>query len=76
MKLLTVMSRVCCNICSCVDAKLGVFHYRSDKGQYKLNYTAAQQACTTHRASLATYNQLSYAQQVSEHNINTHYSNL
>ncbi|XP_041819472.1 stabilin-2 isoform X1 [Chelmon rostratus] len=45
------------------DAKLGVFHYRSVKGQYKLNYTAAQQACTAQGGSLATYTQLSYAQQ-------------
>ncbi|XP_067346973.1 stabilin-2 isoform X2 [Channa argus] len=45
------------------DATLGVFHYRSDKGQYKLNYTAAQQACTAEGGTLATYNQLSYAQQ-------------
>uniref|UniRef100_A0A3Q3W761 Uncharacterized protein n=1 Tax=Mola mola TaxID=94237 RepID=A0A3Q3W761_MOLML len=45
------------------DAKLGVFHYRSDKGQYKLNYTDAQRACTAQGASLATYTQLSYAQQ-------------
>ncbi|KAM4569636.1 stabilin-2 [Odontesthes bonariensis] len=45
------------------DATLGVFHYRSDKGQYKLNYTAAQQACTAEGGSLATYTQLSYAQQ-------------
>ncbi|XP_072234103.1 stabilin-2 [Leuresthes tenuis] len=45
------------------DATLGVFHYRSDKGQYKLNYTAAQQACAAEGGSLATYTQLSYAQQ-------------
>ncbi|XP_040886255.1 stabilin-2 isoform X2 [Toxotes jaculatrix] len=45
------------------DATLGVFHYRSVKGQYKLNYTAAQQACTAEGGSLATYTQLSYAQQ-------------
>ncbi|XP_047431437.1 stabilin-2 isoform X2 [Mugil cephalus] len=45
------------------DATLGVFHYRSEKGQYKLNYTAAQQACTAEGGRLATYTQLSYAQQ-------------
>uniref|UniRef100_A0A673BK44 Stabilin 2 n=1 Tax=Sphaeramia orbicularis TaxID=375764 RepID=A0A673BK44_9TELE len=49
------------------DATLGVFHLRSDKGQYKLNYTAAQQACSAVGGTLATYMQLSYAQQVSEH---------
>ncbi|XP_071400423.1 stabilin-2, partial [Centroberyx affinis] len=45
------------------DATLGVFHFRSDKGQYKLNYTAAQEACTGEGGTLATYTQLSYAQQ-------------
>ncbi|GAA6235731.1 stabilin-2-like [Lates japonicus] len=45
------------------DVTLGVFHYRSDKGQYKLNFTAAQQACAAEGGSLATYTQLSYAQQ-------------
>uniref|UniRef100_A0A673BJX9 Stabilin 2 n=1 Tax=Sphaeramia orbicularis TaxID=375764 RepID=A0A673BJX9_9TELE len=45
------------------DATLGVFHLRSDKGQYKLNYTAAQQACSAVGGTLATYMQLSYAQQ-------------
>uniref|UniRef100_A0A667ZAU7 Stabilin 2 n=1 Tax=Myripristis murdjan TaxID=586833 RepID=A0A667ZAU7_9TELE len=45
------------------DATLGVFHLRSDKGQYKWNYTAAQQACTAEGGTLATYTQLSYAQQ-------------
>lgn len=54
-------------ICTVVlDAMLGVFHLRSAKGQYKLNYTAAQQACSAEGGSLATYTQLSYAQQVSE----------
>ncbi|KAM9705237.1 stabilin-2-like [Menidia menidia] len=45
------------------DATLGVFHYRSSKGQYKLNYTEAQQTCTEQGGHLATYSQLSYAQQ-------------
>lgn len=63
------MCVLCC--CVCVDAKLGVFHYRSDKGQYKLTYSAAQQGCTAEGGSLATYAQLSYAQQVSEHNTDT-----
>lgn len=43
-----------------------MFHHRSDRGQYQLNYTAAQQACAALGAALATYRQLSYAQQVSE----------
>ncbi|KAM4711664.1 stabilin-2 [Anableps anableps] len=45
------------------DATLGVFHYRSAKGQYKLDYTAAQQGCRAEGGILATYTQLSYAQQ-------------
>ncbi|XP_036005270.1 stabilin-2 [Fundulus heteroclitus] len=45
------------------DATLGVFHYRSVRGQYKLNYTAAQQGCRAEGGGLATYTQLSYAQQ-------------
>ncbi|XP_035536186.1 stabilin-2 [Morone saxatilis] len=45
------------------DTTFGVFHYRSYKGQYKLNYTEAQKACSALGANLATYNQLSYAQQ-------------
>ncbi|KAM9824594.1 stabilin-2 [Neosynchiropus ocellatus] len=45
------------------DSTLGVFHLRSDKGQYKMNFKAAEQACTDAGGSLATYNQLSYAQQ-------------
>uniref|UniRef100_A0A3B5ARW8 Stabilin 2 n=1 Tax=Stegastes partitus TaxID=144197 RepID=A0A3B5ARW8_9TELE len=45
------------------DATLGVFHYRSSRGQYKLNYTAAQQACASEGGSLASFTQLSYAQQ-------------
>lgn len=56
------------HLLSHVDTQLGVFHQRSDKGQYKLNYTAAQQACSAHGGTMATYNQLSYAQQVSERN--------
>lgn len=50
------------------DATLGVFHYNAGSGRYQLNYTAAQEACTAVGGSLATYTQLSYAQQVSEHN--------
>ncbi|KAL2088083.1 hypothetical protein ACEWY4_016911 [Coilia grayii] len=45
------------------DKTVGVFHYRSPKGQYKLNYTEAQMACSSDGASTASYTQLSYAQQ-------------
>ncbi|XP_062914458.1 stabilin-2 isoform X2 [Mobula hypostoma] len=49
------------------DKKVGVFHLRSTKGQYKLNYTQARELCSGHEAVLATYNQLSYAQQAGYH---------
>ncbi|KTG31217.1 hypothetical protein cypCar_00018600 [Cyprinus carpio] len=45
------------------DKTLGVFHYRSSKGTYKLNYTMAQEACKETEGTIATYTQLSYAQQ-------------
>ncbi|XP_045064444.1 stabilin-2 isoform X2 [Coregonus clupeaformis] len=45
------------------DSTVGVFHFRSTKGQYKLNYTSAQEACTREGGTIATYTQLSYAQQ-------------
>ncbi|XP_062239185.1 stabilin-2 isoform X1 [Platichthys flesus] len=45
------------------DATLGVFHLRSDRGQYKLNFSFAQQACGAEGGALATYTQLSYAQE-------------
>ncbi|XP_075900072.1 stabilin-2 isoform X3 [Nelusetta ayraudi] len=49
------------------DARLGVFHLRSPEGQYKLNFSAAQRWCEAEGASLATYTQLSYAQQGGMH---------
>ncbi|XP_056311873.1 stabilin-2-like [Danio aesculapii] len=45
------------------DKTLGVFHYRSTNGTYKLNYTMAQEACKEAGGTIATYMQLSYAQQ-------------
>ena len=55
------------SLCLCADATLGVFHLRSDRGQYKLNFSFAQQACGAEGGALATYTQLNYAQEVSEH---------
>uniref|UniRef100_A0A672KQA3 Stabilin-2-like n=1 Tax=Sinocyclocheilus grahami TaxID=75366 RepID=A0A672KQA3_SINGR len=52
------------------DKTLGVFHYRSSKGTYKLNYTMAQEACKETEGTIATYTQLSYAQQVVAHCLN------
>ncbi|XP_034005716.1 stabilin-2 [Trematomus bernacchii] len=45
------------------DSTLGVYHLRSDSGQYRLNFSSAQTACAAEGGSLATYTQLSYAQQ-------------
>nr|XP_023655401.1 stabilin-1-like isoform X2 [Paramormyrops kingsleyae] len=45
----------------------GVFHLRSPLGAYKLNYTEAQAACRAEQASLATFSQLSDAQQLGMH---------
>ncbi|XP_066523931.1 stabilin-2 [Hoplias malabaricus] len=45
------------------DKTVGVFHYRSPFGVYKLNYTQAQEACKQEGGTIATYIQLSYAQQ-------------
>ncbi|XP_062863681.1 stabilin-2 [Trichomycterus rosablanca] len=45
------------------DKTVGVFHYRSPLGSYKLNYTQAQESCKQEGGTIATYTQLSYAQQ-------------
>ncbi|XP_061768066.1 stabilin-2 isoform X1 [Nerophis ophidion] len=45
------------------DATLGVYHLRSEDGQYKLNYTSARSVCAATGGVLASYTQLSYAQQ-------------
>ncbi|XP_030633246.1 stabilin-2 [Chanos chanos] len=49
------------------DKTVGVFHYRSPNGTYELNYTEAQKACQKEGATLASYIQLSYAQQAGFH---------
>ncbi|XP_035257311.1 stabilin-2 isoform X1 [Anguilla anguilla] len=45
------------------DTKVGVFHVRSPLGQYRLNYTEAQEACRDRGGTMASYVQLSYAQE-------------
>ncbi|RXN30465.1 stabilin-1-like protein [Labeo rohita] len=45
----------------------GVFHLRSPEGKYKMNYTKAQEACEAEGATLATFKQLSDAQQLGMH---------
>ncbi|XP_006740287.2 stabilin-2 [Leptonychotes weddellii] len=49
------------------DTTVGVFHLRSPLGQYKLTFDKAREACTNEAASMATYNQLSYAQKAKYH---------
>ena len=65
---LCVRAHVCVCVCVCVcvlpDATVGVFHLRSDQGPYKLTYAGAAAACRGQGAGLASYTQLSYAQQV------------
>ncbi|XP_061430314.1 stabilin-2-like [Lethenteron reissneri] len=45
----------------------GVSHVRSAKGQYLLNRTQAEEACASQGATIATFSQLSAAQQVGLH---------
>nr|XP_015202668.1 PREDICTED: stabilin-1 [Lepisosteus oculatus] len=45
----------------------GVFHLRSTAGKYKLNYTEAKAACQAEGATLATFSQMSAAQQLGFH---------
>ncbi|XP_063303278.1 stabilin-2 [Pelobates fuscus] len=45
------------------DTLVGVFHLRSTKGTYKFTFDEAAQGCTYEGGTLATYNQLLYAQQ-------------
>ncbi|MGH0148080.1 UNVERIFIED_CONTAM: hypothetical protein FKN15_012026 [Acipenser sinensis] len=49
------------------DSTVGVFLLRSPQGQYKLVYEAAKEGCRQKGATIATYNQLSYAQQAGFH---------
>ncbi|XP_035959404.2 stabilin-2 [Halichoerus grypus] len=49
------------------DTTVGVFHLRSPLGQYKLTFDKAREACANEAASMATYNQLSYAQKAKYH---------
>lgn len=46
------------------DTTVGVFHLRSPVGQYKMTYEQAREACANESATIATYNQLLYAQKV------------
>ncbi|XP_046881637.1 stabilin-1 isoform X2 [Hypomesus transpacificus] len=45
----------------------GVFHLRSPAGKYQMNYTEAGAACKAEEATLATFSQMSDAQQLGMH---------
>ncbi|XP_013802934.1 stabilin-2 isoform X1 [Apteryx mantelli] len=49
------------------DTTAGVFHLRSPQGQYKMTYEKAKEACANESATIATYNQLLYAQKARYH---------
>lgn len=49
------------------DTTVGVFHLRAPSGQYKLTFDKAKEACAEEAATMATYNQLSYAQKANYH---------
>ncbi|XP_060632874.2 stabilin-2 isoform X1 [Anolis sagrei] len=49
------------------DATVGVFHVRSQKGQYKLTFSQANKTCADEGATIATYAQLVYAQKANYH---------
>lgn len=49
---------------SLADTTVGVFHLRSPLGQYRMTYEQAREACANESATIATYNQLLYAQKV------------
>uniref|UniRef100_A0A8C3R7U3 Stabilin 2 n=1 Tax=Cyanoderma ruficeps TaxID=181631 RepID=A0A8C3R7U3_9PASS len=49
------------------DTTVGVFHLRSPVGQYKMTYEQAREACANESATIATYNQLLYAQKARYH---------
>ncbi|KAM4676890.1 stabilin-2 [Discoglossus pictus] len=49
------------------DSTVGVFHLRSSKGQYKYTFDEATKVCKDEDATVATYNQLLYAQKAGFH---------
>uniref|UniRef100_A0A672US94 Stabilin 2 n=1 Tax=Strigops habroptila TaxID=2489341 RepID=A0A672US94_STRHB len=49
------------------DTTVGIFHLRSPQGQYKMTYQKAKEACANESATIATYNQLLYAQKARYH---------
>ncbi|XP_029989348.1 stabilin-1 isoform X2 [Sphaeramia orbicularis] len=62
----------CDRVAACKDLhyhvnQAGVFHLRSPDGKYKLNFSQADAACQAEGATLASYKQLGYAQQLGMH---------
>uniref|UniRef100_A0A8C5IYW2 Stabilin 2 n=1 Tax=Junco hyemalis TaxID=40217 RepID=A0A8C5IYW2_JUNHY len=49
------------------DTTVGVFHLRSPVGQYRMTYEQAREACANESATVATYEQLLYAQKARYH---------
>uniref|UniRef100_A0A8U8BRH3 Uncharacterized protein n=1 Tax=Geospiza parvula TaxID=87175 RepID=A0A8U8BRH3_GEOPR len=49
------------------DTTVGVFHLRSPVGQYRMTYEQAREACANESATMATYEQLLYAQKARYH---------
>lgn len=48
-----------------------MFHLRSPLGQYKLTFDKAKETCANEDATMATYNQLAYAQKVGSQLVGT-----
>ncbi|XP_044156394.1 stabilin-1 [Bufo gargarizans] len=62
----------CDSLATCSDLHFeektaGVFHLQSPKGKYKYTYEEAESACASEGASIATFQQLSAAQQLGYH---------
>uniref|UniRef100_H0ZLX1 Stabilin 2 n=1 Tax=Taeniopygia guttata TaxID=59729 RepID=H0ZLX1_TAEGU len=49
------------------DTTVGVFHLQSPVGQYRMSYEQAKEACANESATIATYDQLLYAQKARYH---------
>ncbi|OWK58296.1 Stabilin-2 [Lonchura striata] len=49
------------------DTTVGVFHLQSPVGQYRMSYQQAKEACANESATIATYDQLLYAQKARYH---------
>uniref|UniRef100_A0A8C5QWV6 Stabilin-1 n=1 Tax=Leptobrachium leishanense TaxID=445787 RepID=A0A8C5QWV6_9ANUR len=62
----------CHSVATCTDLHFqektaGVFHFQSPKGKYQLTYPEAEKSCESEGAFIATFSQLSAAQQLGFH---------